>query len=96
MRETQTFYYENASGSLRQRDTNEESPEHPDGWTQITAAAYATKLAAIEEARATQTDEITSREQAERQAAYTQLTALPGITDAVARRLSGYSGPAGG
>ena len=77
-------------------DDGMEFPDLPAGATVITEAEYTVAhdaiKAVVEAARVT----VEAAELAEAKAAYAALRLLPGITDAVARRLSGFTGDTGG
>lgn len=85
----QTFYYEYPDGSLAERVTTAAEPVHPEGATLLTAADYATKLAAAQAAREQQQADIRTAETAQKQGAYEALRGV-GIAEEPARQISGY------
>lgn len=68
-------------------------PDVPEGAVVITEAEYTELLGGIKASVAEKRAAVEADELAEAKAAYTALAALPGITEATARRLSGYTGP---
>lgn len=89
-------YYSFPDGSVAERVVTTDDPGKvipvPDGATEITADEYAARLAQIQAANEQQQADTQAAEAAAKKAAYDELRAA-GISDAVARTLSGYQGP---
>ncbi|MET7694884.1 hypothetical protein ABZT06_44430 [Streptomyces sp. NPDC005483] len=91
MDQTTTSYYQLPDGGLRTVTTSEGvDVSVPDGAMGVSAEEYEAALAAIEEQRARDEAERQAAQEAEERTAYIALAAL--LPDAVARRLSGYTG----
>ncbi|WP_406177948.1 hypothetical protein [Streptomyces canus] len=91
MDQTTTSYYQLPDGGLRAVTVSEGvDVSVPDDAVGVSEEEYEAALAAMEEQRAQEEAERQAVQQAEERTAYVALAAL--LPDAVARRLSGYTG----